>query len=72
MSASVAKAYVAALRAEADMDAVRANVDLAGAVLKQAENQKNAGSGTRIEATRAKVQLSDLRAQTGRRNPRRG
>jgi len=54
------------------MDAVRANVDLAGAVLKQAENQKNAGSGTRIEATRAKVQLSDLRAQTGRRNPRRG
>jgi outer membrane protein len=55
----VAKAYLAALRANADVEAYQANVSLAEAVLKQAENQKNAGTGTGIEVTRAKVQLSN-------------
>jgi outer membrane protein TolC len=59
VSAAVAKAYLAALRADADMEAYQANVALAEAVLKQSENQKNAGTGTGIEVTRAKVQLSN-------------
>jgi outer membrane protein len=59
VSATVAKAYLAALRADADVEAYQANVGLAEAVLKQSENQKSAGTGTGIEVTRAKVQLSN-------------
>jgi outer membrane protein len=55
----VAKAYLAALRADADVEANQANVALAEAVLKQSQNQKDAGTGTGIEVTRAKVQLSN-------------
>jgi outer membrane protein TolC len=58
ISTTVAKAYLAALRANADVEAYQSNVSLAEAVLKQAENQKSAGTGTGIEVTRAKVQLS--------------
>ena len=59
VSSTVAKAYLTALRADADVEADQANVALAEAVLKQSENQKNAGTGTGIEVTRAKVQLSN-------------
>jgi outer membrane protein TolC len=59
VSATVAKAYLAALRTDADVEAYQANVALAEAVLKQSENQKSAGTGTGIEVTRAKVQLSN-------------
>ena len=59
VSATVAKAYLNALRSDADVEAYQANVALAEAVLKQSENQKNAGTGTGIEVTRAKVQLSN-------------
>ena len=59
VSTTVAKAYLAALRSNADVEAYQANVGLAEAVLKQAENQKVAGTGTGIEVTRAKVQLSN-------------
>ena len=59
VSATVAKAYLTALRANANVEAYQANVALAEAVLKQAENQKSAGTGTGIEVTRAKVQLSN-------------
>jgi outer membrane protein len=59
ISATVAKAYLAGLRADADVEAYQANVALAQAVLKQSENQKAAGTGTGIEVTRAKVQLSN-------------
>lgn len=59
VSATVAKAYLGALRADADVEAYKANVALAEAVLKQSENQKTAGTGTGIEVTRAKVQLSN-------------
>jgi len=59
VSATVAKAYLAALRSDADVEAYQSNVALADAVLKQAENQKSAGTGTGIEVTRAKVQLSN-------------
>ncbi len=59
ISTTVAKAYLAALRANADVEAYQSNISLAEAVLKQAENQKSAGTGTGIEVTRAKVQLSN-------------
>jgi outer membrane protein TolC len=59
VSALVAKAYLNALRSDADVEAYQANVALSEAVLKQSENQKNAGTGTGIEVTRAKVQLSN-------------
>ena len=59
VSATVAKAYLAALRTDADVEAYQANVALAEAVLKQSQNQKDAGTGTGIEVTRAKVQLSN-------------
>ena len=59
VSSTVAKAYLAALRADADREAYQANVSLAEAVLKQVENQKSAGTGTGIEVTRARVQLSN-------------
>jgi outer membrane protein len=57
VTARVAKAYMAGLRAVAELEAVNANVALAEAVLKQAQNQKSAGSGTGIEVTRARVEL---------------
>jgi len=59
VAGQVARAYLAALRADANVEAVKSNVTLAEAVLKQAENLKSAGTGTGIEVTRARVQLSD-------------
>jgi len=59
VSALVAKAYVSALRADADVEASNADVALAKALLQQAQNQKNAGTGTGIEITRQKVKLAD-------------
>ena len=50
-----------ALKGDADVEAAEANVALAEAVVKQAENQKAAGTGTGIEITRAKVQLANDR-----------
>jgi outer membrane protein len=59
VAGQVARAYLAAVRADADMASAQANVDLSQALLKQAENLKAAGTGTGIEVTRAKVQLAD-------------
>jgi len=59
VSALVAKAYLTALRADADVEAYQSNVALAEAVLKQSQNQKAAGTGTGIEVTRAEVELSN-------------
>ena len=59
VGAQVAKAYLAALRAEADVRTAQANVDLAQALLKQAESLKSAGTGTGIEVTRQRVQLAN-------------
>jgi outer membrane protein TolC len=61
VAGQVAKAYVSALRAEAQVDAATANLELANAVLKTAENQKSAGAGTGIDVTRAKVQVANER-----------
>src|ERR1035437_1436114 len=61
VAAQVARTYLAAVRADADVEAAKANVALSEAVLKQAENQKAAGTGTGIEITRARVQLANDR-----------
>ncbi len=59
VAAQVARAYLSAIRADADVDTARANVTLSQAVLTQAENQKKAGTATGIEITRARVQLAN-------------
>lgn len=59
VAAQVARAYLSAIRADADVETSHANVMLSQAVLQQAENQKGAGTGTGIEITRARVQLAN-------------
>jgi outer membrane protein TolC len=61
VAGQTARAYLAALKATADVEAIRANITLADAVVKLAESQKRAGTGTGIEITRARVQLSSER-----------
>ena len=57
----MARAYLAAVRGDADVETAKANVTLSEALLKQSENEKEAGTGTGIEITRAKVQLANDR-----------
>ncbi len=57
VSAQVARAYLAALREKAALTAADANVALAETLLKEASDMKDAGAGTGIEVTRARVQL---------------
>jgi outer membrane protein TolC len=59
----VALLYLAALRAQARLDAAQADVDLAQSLAALAANQKAAGTGTGIEVTRAAVQLAQARQQ---------
>ena len=61
IAADTARAYVAALKAQTDLNAAQANVTLSEALLKQANNEKDAGTGTGIEITRARVQLANDR-----------
>lgn len=61
VSDQVARAYLTGLRANAVLDTAHANVDLSEALLKLAETQKEAGTGTGIEVTRAQVQLANDR-----------
>ena len=75
VGAQVAKAYLAGLRADADVRTAQANVELAQALLKQAESLKSAGTGTGIDVTRQRVQLANdnqrlLVAQNDRRRAR--
>lgn len=58
---AVARAYLAALRGRAAMDAGKANVEVAESLLKLVRSQKAAGTGTGIEVTRAEVQLANER-----------
>lgn len=57
----VARAYLAGLRAQALLDTERANVELSESLLRLAQQQKAAGTGTGIEITRAEVQLANDR-----------
>jgi outer membrane protein len=61
VAAQVARAYLAAVKADADVQTAEANVALSDAVLVQANHQKTAGTGTGIEITRARVQLANDR-----------
>lgn len=61
VAAQVAKTYLAALRAEASLEAATANVDLAEALLDLAQNQLAVGTGTGIDVSRAQVQLQNER-----------
>jgi outer membrane protein len=61
VASQVARAYLAAIKGDADVETAQANVTLSEALLKQAENEKEAGTGTGIEITRAKVQLANDR-----------
>jgi len=61
VAAQVARAYLAAQKAQTDVETAEANIKLSQAVLAQAEHQKIAGTGTGIEVTRAKVQLANDR-----------
>lgn len=75
VAAQVIRAYLAAVRADTDQETAQANVALSMAILKQAEDLKNAGTGTGIEITRAKVQLANdrqrlLQAENARRAAR--
>jgi outer membrane protein TolC len=55
----VARAYEAALRGQAALETARANVDLSQALLTLATQQKDAGTGTGLDVTRADVQLAN-------------
>ncbi len=59
VSEQVARAYLASLREDAAYEAARANVDLSQALQRLAQSQKDAGTGTGIEVTRAQVQLAN-------------
>lgn len=57
----VARAYLAAIRAEAVVETATANVRLSEELVRLATNQKSAGTGTGIEVTRANSQLANDR-----------
>jgi outer membrane protein len=61
VAAQVAKAYLAGIKADADVESAEANVALSEALLTQSDNEKKAGTGTGIEITRARVQLANDR-----------
>ena len=56
---AVAKAYIAALRTHAFVEAAQANVKLAERLEKLADDQKEAGTGTGIDVVRAQLQLAN-------------
>lgn len=58
-AALVSGLYLNAIRAKSSVEAAEADVTLAEQLLKQAIDRKNAGSGTRVEESRAGVQLSN-------------
>src|SRR5437867_4271002 len=58
VAAQVARFYIAALRAEAALESAQANVTLAEALARLANDRLQAGTGLSIELTRAQVQLS--------------
>jgi outer membrane protein len=51
--------YLEALRADRAVSAAQANVDLAQALLKQAQDQRNAGVATGVDVTRAQTRLAE-------------
>jgi outer membrane protein TolC len=67
----VARAYLATLRADAAVEAAQAGLDLATANLDLAKSQKDAGTGTGIEVTRAQVEVANNQGRlTGAKSDR--
>lgn len=60
----VARAYLAAIRADAAVETANANLKLARDLLELASSMKSAGSATGIEITRARVQLAHEQQRT--------
>lgn len=58
---TVARAYVAALRASSALEVAKANLTLAESLRKLAAEQKDAGTGTGIEVLRSEVQMANER-----------
>lgn len=61
VAAAVASLYVSVGRSSARIDEIRANVDLFERLRQLSVDQKNAGIGTRLDITRADVQLARQR-----------
>lgn len=61
VAAAVATLYVAVERAEASIEAGRANVELSKKLFENAEDQRKAGVATAIDSTRANVALARQR-----------
>ncbi|MFB3904181.1 MAG: TolC family protein [Acidobacteriota bacterium] len=61
VAGEVTRLYLTAWQARSRVDTIRASVDLAAALLDLAASQKEAGTGTGIEVTRARVQLANER-----------
>jgi outer membrane protein len=61
VTGEVTRDYLTAWQARSRVDTARASVELAQALLELAQNQKQAGTGTGIEVTRARVQLANER-----------
>ena len=57
----VARFYLGVIRSEAALETARANLRLSEELVRLAGNQKEAGTGTGIEVTRAQVQLANDR-----------
>ncbi|HEV7509504.1 MAG TPA: TolC family protein [Thermoanaerobaculia bacterium] len=58
VASAVASLYVSMGRSTARIDVIKSNVDLFGRLRQIALDQKNAGVGTRLDTTRADVQLA--------------
>lgn len=61
VAAEVARTYLMTWQAQSRVDTIRSSVELAQALMQLAESQKQAGTGTGIEVTRARVQLANER-----------
>lgn len=57
VTASVARSYLDVLRAQATLESAESGILLAEALLQLAKNNQEAGTATRLEVTRAEVQL---------------
>jgi outer membrane protein TolC len=57
----VARLYLSALRADAALETAKSNIELSETLLRLANSQKAAGTGTGIEVTRSQVQLANDR-----------
>ena len=58
--------YIEALRAERSVAAAQANVELAQALLKLAQDQRNAGIATGVDVTRAQTRLAEQQVSLAR------